>query len=185
MISITTNIDSVIGSLKEKVEAVAQTSELMRTIATNMRAVVKDRIHNDGKAADGNQIGTYSNSYLALRTGQYKTNKTFSKGKNKGETKPTGVFTKGKHKGAARPNYNRTNDPKVVISLTRQMENDFVVVATDNGYGLGYNNEENFKKVAYVENTYRKKIFSLTEDEQKLVEATAQEFVDNKINGTA
>lgn len=185
MISISTNIDQVIGSLKQKVEAVTQTNELLRTVATNLRPVVKNRIHVDGLAADGNQIGTYSNSYLSLRTGQFKTNKTFSKGKNKGETKPTGVFTKGKNKGKPRPNYNRTSDTKVILSLTRQMENDFVVVATDNGYGLGYNNEENFKKVGYNETRYNKKIFSLTADEEKVVETTAQEFVNNKINGTA
>lgn len=40
---------------------------------------------------------------------------------------------------------NRTSDPKVILSATRQMENDFFIkgqepIKTSNGYGLGFKN---------------------------------------------
>ena len=74
-------------------------------------------------------------------------------------------------------------DKKVVSSLTRQQENDFSVVATDTGgYGLGYNNIENFNKAGYVEDTYGKSIFSHTESERGQVYEIAQAVVDGTIN---
>src|SRR4051794_27743523 len=125
MISISTNIDSVIESLKQKVAAVAQTDELLRTITTNMRAAVKTRIHEEGKDANGGQIGTYSNAYLVLRSGSFKNNlKTKGKNKGKAQEKTAGVYTKGRNKGKPRFNYPKhVTDPMVTISLTKAMEN--------------------------------------------------------------
>ena len=183
MINITSNASTVSAALIAKVKALGNTDQLLRTIATNLQGEVKQRIHVEGKAADGSQIGTYSRGYLAMRTGQFKSNGVVAKGKSKGETRTKGAFTKGKDKGKPRPNFNRTADPKVIISLTRQMENDFSVQATNTGYGLGYNNAENVKKVEYVEHTYDKKIFSLTAEEKELARKTAEEFVSNIVNG--
>jgi hypothetical protein len=171
MVTIRTNITEVAGRLASKMAAIANTDQLLRTIATNMHAAVKDRIHSQGRAADGNQIGTYSNPYLRLRTEGYKSD----------------IVTRGKNKGLPRTikKFNRTGDSKVILSLTRQMENDFSVVATDNGYGLGYINDENFKKVDYNEKRYGKKIFALTQEEGVQVNETAIEFVNQTLNGTA
>lgn len=157
---------------------------VLRGTATSMLGVVKSRIHEQGKDAEGGNIGTYTPGYMEVRTGQFKTNAKFSKGKNKGETKPTGVFTKGKNKGNQRPNYNRTSDTKVVISLTRQMENDFTVIATENGYGLGYLNALNFNKAGWVEETYKKKIFSLTPDENTQAGVIANDEAHKVIDKT-
>lgn len=180
---VTTNINVVIGRLAKRIELSTEpggnVDALLRTIATNLHAKVKDRIHTEGLASDGKQIGTYSDGYMAVRTGLFKSNESFSKGKNKGETKKTGLFTKGEKKGQQRPNFNRTNDTKVVVSLTRQMENDFSVIPSGKGYGLGYNNNENYKKAGYVEKNYGKKIFKLTEGEKEVVRTTAKEFADN------
>lgn len=187
VMNITSNINVIVGNLRKKIELSTEpggnVDALLRTIATNLHAKVKDRVHVQGIAADGKAIGTYSSGYMAVRTGVFKSNDTVSRGKNKGETKKTGVFTKGKNKGQARPNYNRTGDTKVIASLTRQVENDFSVIASGKGYGLGYNNNENFKKAGYVEATYKKNIFKLTEDEKELVKQTAQEFIDKQVNG--
>jgi len=170
---------NIIKSLTQKGELYDTT---LRNVATSILGVVKNRIHEEGKDANGQPIGTYSKEYMVVRTGTFKSNGVKSKGKNKGETKPTGVFTKGKNKGQPRPNYNRTNDTKVVISLTRQMENDFVVIPTENGYGLGYNNPDNRNKAAYVEATYNKVIFALTPDEEILATAVAQKTIDDAIS---
>lgn len=184
---ITVNIQLPTG-LDEKLKTFqkggAGYDSVLRGTATSMLAVVKTRIHEQGKDATGAEIGTYTPGYMAVRTGVFKSNAKFSKGKNKGETKPTGVFTKGPLKGSPRPNYNRTNDTKVVISLTRQMENDFSVIATEDGYGLGYNNSLNFQKAGWVEATYDKKIFALTPDEQKQAIEIANEETNKIIDSS-
>lgn len=169
MITIHSNTGSVIQSIIARVQKLRDTDQMLRSIANNMLPVVHDRIHQRGEAADGNQIGTYSSSYLKLRNQGYKSD----------------TVTRGTKKGSARTikNYNRSPDPKVIISLTRQMENDFSVIATEKGYGLGYKNPENAKKVDYVEETYNKKIFALTEQEHQLALASAIEYKDSALHG--
>ena len=69
---------------------------------------------------------------------------------------------------------NRTADSDVIFSATRQMENDFTVVATSKGYGLGYNNSLNFDKAKWLEEKYKKKVFGLTEEERTQVLEVAE-----------
>ena len=166
MISISTNIPQVVDRLKIKLSALADKDKVMRTVATGMLTAVSLRIHADGVATDGGQIGTYSEGYMKVRTGNFRTPE----------------ISRGKKKGEVRPRYNRTNDTKVVISLTRQMEDDFSIQPTQEGYGLGYNNPDNFKKVAYVEHTYNKKIFALTENEKKVAVEIALDAVKEIID---
>lgn len=183
MITVRTNSADVLGRIRLKVNALTNKDQLLRTLATNTRAAMKYRIHTEGLASDGSPIGNYSEEYMKVRTGRFATNSVFSKGKNKGEKKPEGVFTKGKNKGQPRPKYNRTSDTKVISSLTRQMENDFVVVATAKGYGIGYSNSENFKKVGYVEHAYKgKKIFRMTAEERENNRKTAMQFVKDNLH---
>lgn len=166
MFSVKTNILSVYNGIQMNVMQIVSTGEVERGVATTMLGVVKKRIHEDGLASDGQPIGKYSEGYMRVRTGKFKTNGKYKSGPKKGQTKPTGVFTRGKKEGQPRPIYNRTDDTKVIGSLTRQMENDFKVVHTQSGnYGMGFTNEENFLKSQYLEKTYNKKIYNLTEQE--------------------
>ncbi len=183
MITVRSNAATVFDSLRKKLLAIKSTEQTMRAIATNVRAEMKHRIHVQGIASDGNKIGTYSDAYMKVRTGQYSNAGRYSRGKNAGQTKNSGVFTKGKNKGNPRPQYNRGPDRTVIASLTRQMENDLVIVPTRTGYGLGYNNQENYKKVGYLEDTYRKKIFAMTAGERTMAIETARAEID-RINGT-
>jgi phage gpG-like protein len=167
-----------LGSALEQLQQLGQDDIVMRKVATTLLADVHDRIHEEGRDVTGGQIGTYGQEYMKVRTGDFGNSKRFVRGKNKGQPKDSGVFTKGKNKGQPRPNYNRTSDTKVVASLTRQMENDFKVVATEDGYGLGYSNEENFNKAGYVEKTYGKEIFGLTAREEDLaIQIAADEIM--------
>lgn len=50
-----------------------------------------------------------------------------------------------------REKYNRGGDRKKILSLTRQMEQDFVPIAENNEYGLGFNNKTNFDKATWQE----------------------------------
>lgn len=182
MIKIRTNTSSVLSNLERKIMALSSTDDMLRDIAVNLLPEVRHRIHTDGMDASENLIGEYSPGYMSVRTGIFKSNKTFTRGKQKGETKPEGVFIKGKNKGQPRPTFNRTNDTKVVASLTRQMENDLSVLATEKGYGLGYKNAENAKKAEYVEGTYKKKTFALTAGEHQKVTPITKDFVRRTIN---
>ena len=77
-----------------------------------------------------------------------------------------------------RPKYNRSNDPKVILSLTRQMENDFSAVAESDRYGLGFKNPLNFDKATWLEGTYKKKIYALQDKERDLAITLGQEYTD-------
>jgi hypothetical protein len=177
MISIKTNIAPVVLHLQTKLASLADKDKMIRACAVGILPVIKTRIHEQGKAADGNQIGTYSPGYMKVRTGNFGNSARYSRGKNKGKNKNSGKFTRGSRTGATRPRYNRSSDPKVVSSLTRQMENDFVVIPTEAGYGLGYNNPDNRKKADYVEETYSKQIFSTTKEENDQIIQIATDFI--------
>jgi len=181
MITVRTNTAEIIGKLLGKVQSLNNTDKLLRTIATNARAEMKHRIHVDGLAKDGNPIGEYSPEYMKVRTGRFNNSTKISRGTKEGQNKDAGIYTRGEKKGTQRTRFNRTNDTRVVISLTRQMENDLVVVSTSKGYGLGYNNKENALKVGYVENTYNKKIFGFTQSEKESLRTTARAFVKQQL----
>ena len=74
---------------------------------------------------------------------------------------PIGNYSKGYLK-LRESKYKRSSDPKVIISLTSQLENDWSVIATNKGYGIGFLNSHNFDKSQWVQETYGKKIFDLT-----------------------
>lgn len=181
MITVTTNLGETFLNFSEQLRSAISPDTLLRHVAVNMLPVVRYRIHIEGLDADGTQIGRYSDGYMKVRTGVFATNEIFKKGKNKGATKPTGVFTKGKNKGNPRPQYNRTNDTKVIASLTSEMENDFSVIAEGDKYGLGFKAENNFKKSQYVEATYNKKIWTLTPIEKDKVVELATEIINEHL----
>lgn len=157
MINYSSNINVVVNKTLDKIKELQNNPDpLLRTVALTVMPELRHRVHVDGKDSEGNQIGTYSPGYMKVRTGNYRK-----------PPKP----------GVTRPNYHRTADTKVVASLTRQMENDLNVVATENGYGIGYLNPFNFQKSQWVEETYKKPILSkLTDGEEKLASDTANQF---------
>jgi hypothetical protein len=197
MITIKTNIGQVVQVTIKKLENLEDADKLNRTIATSVLAMMKTRIHEKGLNAENKQIGTYSKGYMVIRTGSFVNAKRVSRGPNTGKLKDAGVFTDrtislnkevgvftGEDKvGKARPRYNRTNDPKVVLSLTRQMENDMKVITIGNSnYGIGFTNKVNYDKSRWVEAAYKKKIYSLTAEEKALVKEVFQKFVSDTLN---
>jgi len=192
MIKFESNIEVIIQAKLEQIQALKNNPDpILRTVAFAVLPELKHRVHIEGKDSSGSQIGTYSPGYMVIRTGSFKNAEKFTKGKNKGALKNSGKFTEQSISlnkktgvfntdkvGTARPRYNRDSDSKVILSLTRQMENDLSVVATPVGYGIGYLNPLNLKKARWCEETYKKKILSkLTPDEIKLATTTAREFL--------
>lgn len=181
MIDISSNITEVVQNITSSLNDITNEDQVMRVVAQSLVTEVHDRIHERGEDSNSSQIGEYSNSYMALRTGNYKNaDKT-----KKGKLKNAGTYTEkagAERSGTNRPKYNRTDDKKIILSLTRQMENDFSVIATDNGYGLGYHNDENFNKSQWAEKNYNKKIFDLTEWEKEKVVQVAEFEVNRLLN---
>lgn len=177
MINVRLNIKPITDIIDQKIEKLKDREYLLRPVAFDLIDLMTNRIHIKGQASDGSQIGTYSKGYLAVRSGVYGNSEKFSKGKSKGQIKNSGVYTKGKNKGSERPSYNRGTDPKIIVSLTRQLENDWSVIATDKGYGIGFKNKFNYQKARWVEARKKKKIFDLT--------ATEREFALNRLNELA
>jgi hypothetical protein len=62
--------------------------------------------------------------------------------------------------------HKRNPDDKIVVSLTRQLENDWAVMATDRGWGIGFNNPHNAQKMIWVEEQKGKKIAALMKSEK-------------------
>ena len=127
--------------------ALAKTDRLERSIATTMQATTAKRIFEDGKDANNQDIGTYSESYVKQRV---------------------------------KSGY--PNSKKVILQATRQMANDWSVIATNEGYGLGFKNNANADKSEWVESTYEKEIFKHTDQELKLIDRIIQREL-NKILG--
>lgn len=180
MATIKTNIGEVTDRIRDKLAMLGNKDYIPRTLSFDLIDLMTRRIHIDGKAADDSQIGTYSSSYMVLRTGTYKNS-------GKGNA---GFFTKGgratsdvktRKLNSARPSYNRSSDTKIIVSLTRQLENDWNVIATDEGYGIGFLNPLNFQKARWVEANKGKKIFSLSPSEQQYVNDTVNQLVKDAL----
>jgi hypothetical protein len=131
------------GQLKRKLEILKDREYLLRPVALELIPEMTQRIHQEGKASDGGQIGTYSNSYLKQRE------------RNK-----------------------RGADTKVIVSLTRQLENDWAVVPTEKGYGIGFNNPLNVQKMRWVEANKKKVIANLSENERRYAIERINELVN-------
>jgi len=190
-IKIESNASSVILNLEKKlVEGLspANIDKLTREMAVTTAANMRERIHEEGKDASGSQIGTYTTEYMKVRTGVYPNSDKRKSGKNKGQAKNAGVYTKGKNKGQQRKKYNRSTDRKVIISLTRQLENDFTLGAQNKtptkingGYGIGWKNNKNALIAEGLQKRYRKRIWYLTVKEREDAILIAQKFVNNTI----
>lgn len=73
------------------------------------------------------------------------------------------------------------SDPKVILQFTGQMRNDFLLISDRNQFGSGFTNQANADKSFWVEETYDKTIFNLTDQEEKLLFDLLNERIDDKV----
>ena len=111
--------------------------------ATTLMAVMRGRIHVQGRDSNGVPIGTYTPRYIKY----------------------------------TRRKAGRGTDNKVILSLTRQMENGYILVELQNGTGIGFSTHEDFQKAGWCEETYGKHIFKPTAEETALVNQIAEEYI--------
>ena len=183
------NVDVDLSELFELNERFrdADYTNLLIDCASTTLGNIKQRVFIDGKDSNDAQIGTYTDAYMKVRTGNYPETRLKS-GKNKSEYRrkktqegQAGYFTKGKNKGQPRPRYNRTSDTKVVGSLTREMENDMKVIAENDDVYIGFSNEHNYDKSQWLEETYKKDIWDLTESENDAIDELVDAYIDEII----
>lgn len=146
MISVKTIVSP---SLLQRLQALKDPKPLLRPVAFDVLALMVERIHEKGEAADGSQIGIYNNQYLRLRQKKFK----------------------------------RSGDRKIIVSLTRQLENDWAVLATPQGWGIGFNNPLNAQKMVWIEEQKGKKIAALQESEKDYAITKLKNLIDQKISG--
>lgn len=93
------------------------------------------------------------------------TDRIFNKGKSASNTN-IGNYSSGYIKARVKRNWGSSR--KVILQLTGQMKNDFSVIKEGDDYGSGFKNVKNGQKSRWVEETYKKSIFSPTKKEEKL-----------------
>lgn len=163
------------------------TDAMGREMATTVFPMMRKRIHEDGKASDGSGIGTYSAGYMKVRTGNFGNSARVSRGKNTGKLKNAGTYVRGANKGSARPKYNRSSNTDVILSLTREMENDFGTFKASNGnWAIGFIRNPNRSKTGKfshvniarnAEKMYGKPIYSLSSDERGVISLIVSKYV--------
>ena len=76
----------------------------------------------------------------------------------------------------------RGESRKVIVALTSQLEQDWAALATDTGYGIGFNNQFNTQKMRWVEEQKGKIIANLSAEEKKYINERIDELVNGAIN---
>lgn len=104
----------------------------------------------------------------------------FGQGKDASNTQ-IGTYSLGYQKTRIRKGY--PNSTNVILQATTQMANDWSVIQSGQGLGLGFKNQTNADKSGWVEETYSKNIFAHTDQEKKVINALVQKTVSKIING--
>lgn len=133
---------AVISTVSEKLSAI-DIDRLTRLQATSLLATMRVRIHQDGVASDGSQIGEYTPAYIKY----------------------------------ARKKAGRGTDPKVILSLTRSMENSMELYPIENGTGIGFSTAENWQKAQWCTETYGKEIYAPTASEEAMVKSIGEDYI--------
>lgn len=175
------DVSGAVNGIQEKLDALKAAS-LDRQAAIYLAGIMPGRIHEEGIASDGKPIGTYSPAYMKVRTGNYGNSGRFKRGANEGKIKDAGVYSRGKKKGQPRPQYKRYADPKIVVSLTKGIENDWTDLPTDRGWGVGFYNPYNYQKLRWVEAQKKRKIGSPTKEEYEATMAEVRMIAHKILN---
>jgi hypothetical protein len=169
MITIKIELPHIEEKLKTFMKGGEGYDSVIRGVATSMKGVIQKRIHEEGKAADGGNIGQYDTTH-PLYVNPRKSPKQFTPMGKTGKTKfengqPHKTKYFNSYKGF-REEIGRPTDT-VNLSLTGQMNSQFTIIPTSDGYGLGWNNTEMYKRSQGLEMKYNKVIWGLTDEEQK------------------
>ena len=159
-------------------------NSVMRVAAEKALQSVKQRIHADGLAADGSDIGAYSTKpiYISTVTGTGKGlpagrqglaqpmgksgKQAFISGKKKGQPHTSQYFAGGYSQFKTATGLNQAG--KVNLTLTGELCNELTVLpdTTGTGYALGWLDEQLQQRALALEAKYGKQIWALSEQER-------------------
>jgi hypothetical protein len=74
----------------------------------------------------------------------------------------------------------KTGNPKVVLSYTRQMQNDFKVIPMQQSYGLGFSNPDDTNKAEWAQERFGL-IYALTPDEIKKMQLIIDDWLEKTL----
>lgn len=92
---------------------------------------------------------------------------------------PIGTYSLGYLK--KREEMGRGSDTKVILSLTRSMEQSMELYPVTNGTGIGFSTKENWEKAMGCEERYKKRIYAPTMQEKRLVMSIGQDYIKKHI----
>lgn len=189
MLSLHSNINNVISRISGKLRDIqpggAVYDTAMRTAADTQHQATTDRIHTNGIASDGSDIGQYSTTPMYInpknspstfqpvgKTGR----DTFIKS---GKPHLTRYFDQGYR--AYREEIGLPSD-KVVLTLRGDLRDGLSIIPTAGGYGLGWTDEALYDLSQTLEAKYAKPIWSATEDEKTAIVKGMQDRISVAIN---
>lgn len=115
----------------------------------------------------------------ALTFQQQVTVRIFDQGKDK-NNQSIGKYSEGYVKQRRKKGLG--SNPKVVLQFTGQMRNGFTIVEHQGKIGLGFLNNTNLEKSYWVEDTYKKEVFSATTQEKNLYSGLLEKEINRLIN---
>ena len=165
--------------------------QVTRITAFSGLSILKNRIHEQGKAADGGDIGIYSTSPIyvgkkAVGGGSIKPvgkygETIFKSGEKKGQPHKTEYFPEG-YKGY-KTKIGRNQTGKVNLSLSGQLNQQTTVIPNNKDWGIGWEDSEKYKRAKALEKKYGKVIWGFTDRELEILSEVANAEAQRIING--
>lgn len=140
--------------LINKINNAVRSDRNLRIALSSTLAVQKQRIFSQGFDAKGQKIGTYGTKPISIsRKNQARdTGKTFFRG----------GYAQYKRETGKNPGF-------VNLRNTDQMMMDYGLQGTNLNYGFGFQNTENYNKSQWMEEKYRRPIFPLSRNEERVL----------------
>ena len=198
MIGMRTNIHSVLAPYILKLGTNEMADRVTKIVASTMLGDIRARIHQEGKASDGSDIGQYSTKpmYVSVKANPGRSMGTpfgkpnkfgkrfakFASGKKAGQPHTSKYFEQGylAYKNAI----GRNVLGKVNLSLSGQLDNQFTLIQTPVGWGLGWFDTEKIRRAnALQDRKYRKRIWGLSKEETERAKAIAENAVYSEVVG--
>lgn len=141
--------------LIKALEALRSDPRIIKTALSSVLPAHKDRIFKQGFDSKGVKIGTYGTKKISIS----KKNQA----RNTGQTYFKGGYAEYKSAIGKNPGF-------VILRNTDQMMMDYGLLQLGNNtFGYGFQNQANFDKSQWNETKYKKKIFTLSKGEEKLL----------------
>jgi hypothetical protein len=169
------NMDKVIGKLRDLLGE-NTLDKLYLSIAQSIYASNLRRIHTDGKAVSGSNIGRYSTTPMYVNPAR--SPRAFAPmGKNGSRNRRTRYFPGGYRE--FRSTIGKESG-KVNLQLNGTLLSDFQLRKIYNGYALGFMTAKSSKIASGMENKYAKKIWGISSQDRTDIDNITREYFNAK-----